>query len=192
MGTTCEGTQVFAARGLDVNRSLKLSVVGYRERVSFPPAPYRGQKPADGFRCTIITIQSSPPPPLSCKSKYGVVESLLPAQSNPVFTENPKAGPTSECSTLHSPSPSEPLLCHLQNGSCNVEEKAQSSVQCFNRISELEGWEWNGVILSRPLPETKCFLKYPGRSVFEHPDDWQFTIIRVPTMCQALCMHVLV
>lgn len=120
MGTPCEGTQVFAARGLEVNRSLKLSVVGYRQRVSFPPAPYRGQKPADGFRCAIITIQSSPPPPLSCKSKYGVVESLLPAQSNPVFTENPKAGPTSECLTLHSPSPSEPLLCHLQNGSCNL------------------------------------------------------------------------
>ena len=149
MGTPCEGAQVFAARGPEVNTSLKLSVVGYRERVSFHPARYRGQKPADGFRWAIITIQSSPPPPLSCKSKCGVVESLLPAQSNPVFTENPKAGPTTECSTLHSPNPSEPLLCPLQNGSCNVEEKAQSSVQCFNRISELEGWEWNGVILSR-------------------------------------------
>lgn len=48
IGTPWEGAQVFAAQGPKVNRSLELSFVGYEGQVSFNPAQYRGQKPADG------------------------------------------------------------------------------------------------------------------------------------------------
>ena len=73
IGTPWEGAQVFAARGPKVNRSLELSFVGYEGQVSFHPAQYRGQKPADGQSLFSALFQYL----WVAKANMGVVESLL-------------------------------------------------------------------------------------------------------------------
>lgn len=109
-GAPCEGAHVFAAQRSQSQRISK-AFCSWLQRAGLLSSCL-GQRSVTGMGyCQYNSVLSSSSTS-ELPKETGAAESLN-EQRDPSFTENPKTGPTTECLTLQSPSPSEPPLCHL-------------------------------------------------------------------------------